>query len=83
LLKLKLLKPNPMTAYKLPDNSLEITEIIDGKLRLFKRTFNPPVMKYCGGINDKWRSVGKPYNLKRKDEIIYGNEIAKLIGKTK
>jgi hypothetical protein len=68
-----------MTAYKLPDGSLEITEIIDGKMRLFKRTFNPPAMKYCGGINEKWRSTGKEVSLKRKDEIIYGNEIAKLL----
>jgi hypothetical protein len=69
-----------MTAYKLP-NCLEITDVIDGKTRLFKRTFNPPVMKYCGGINERWRSAGKVVNLKRKDEIIYGNEIAKLLSK--
>jgi hypothetical protein len=71
-----------MTVYKLP-NCLEITDVIDGKLRLFKRTFNPPLMKYCGGINERWRSVGKPYNLKRKDEIIYYSEIIKAMGRNK
>jgi hypothetical protein len=40
-------------------------------------------MKYCGGINERWRSAGKEVNLKRKDEIIYGHEIANLIGKAK
>lgn len=67
-----------MKAYKL-QNCLEITEIIDGKLRLFKRTFNPPVMKYCGGINERWKSTGKQYDLKRKDEIIYHYEIMNLV----
>jgi hypothetical protein len=69
-----------MTVYKLP-NCLEITDVIDGKTRLFKRTFNPPLMKYCGGINERWKSAGKEVNLKRKDEIIYGNEIANLFSK--
>jgi hypothetical protein len=65
-----------MTAYKLP-NCLEITDVIDGKTRLFKRTFNPPLMKYCGGINERWRSAGKEVNLKRETEIIYYREIMK------
>jgi hypothetical protein len=36
-----------------------------------------------GGGELKKIITGKEVNLKRKDEIIYGNEIAKLIAKTK